>query len=169
MVMTPLSVALMFALATCLLTGGEAAKIIRKGSKDWSSVDWDKVRASSSSFPVVCCLLFVVAVAAAAAAFLTTEPFLIVSERQLEEDWAEGDEEEELKREDDYLYEEMERKKAEIDSQGSLDPRKLQAMHPSHAAQAVANAQAGNLGGPIMMFVDLKPNAGPNGVNSDER
>ena len=60
MVMTPLSVALMFALATCLLTGGEAAKIIRKGSKDWSSVDWDKVRASSSSFPVVCCLLFVV-------------------------------------------------------------------------------------------------------------
>ena len=107
----------------------KGAKIRRKGSKDWSAVDWDK----------------------------------------LEEDWAENDEDEEKKSEDEFLMEEMEKKKAHFEQQGAPDVRRLQKMHPKQREQMLANTQAGNQGGPTMMFIDLKPNAEMNGVGEDGR
>ena len=110
-------------------TVASGAKIIRKGSKDWSAVDWDK----------------------------------------LESDWSEDDEDEEKKSEDEFLMEEMERKKAQFESQEAPDVRRLQKMHPKQAEQMLANSQAGNQGGPTMMFIDLKPGEGMNGVSEDGR
>ncbi|GMH74915.1 hypothetical protein TrST_g674 [Triparma strigata] len=110
-----------------LVQCASCAKIIRKGSKDWSAVDWNK----------------------------------------LEEDWSEGDEEELLKNEDEVLQAEMEKKKKELEEAGAPDVRRLARMDPQQAKQAVANAEAGNQGGPTMMFVDLHPNMGQSGINSD--
>ena len=62
----------------------------------------------------------------------------------------------------------MEKKKAELEAAGGPDPRKLSHMSPQEARQAVANAQASNKGGPTMMFVDLKPEMGMSGVNTEE-
>ncbi|GMI07797.1 hypothetical protein TrRE_jg7227 [Triparma retinervis] len=125
--------ALLFVVLPCVLliidesTVASGAKIIRKGSKDWSAVDWDK----------------------------------------LESDWSEDDEDEEKKSEDEFLMEEMERKKAQFESQEAPDVRRLQKMHPKQAEQMLANSQAGNQGGPTMMFIDLKPGEGMNGVSED--
>lgn len=62
----------------------------------------------------------------------------------------------------------MERKKAELEAAGPPDVRRLSRMDPHEARQAVANAQASGQGGPTMMFVDLKPEAGQSGVNQEE-
>ena len=73
----------------------------------------------------------------------------------------------EKKDEDQYLMEEMERKKSEIENEGGGDRRRLDKMHPKQAAQMLANTQAGNQGGPTMMFIDLKAGQGMNGVDTD--
>ena len=86
---------------------------------------------------------------------------------KLEEDWQEGDESEELTREDDALQAEMERKKAELEAAGAPDLRRLSRMDPHEARQAVANAQATGQGGPTMMFVDLKTGMGQSGINTE--
>ncbi|GMH80671.1 hypothetical protein TL16_g08644 [Triparma laevis f. inornata] len=97
----------------------------------------------------------------------TPNDWSAVDWNKLEEDWSDGDDPELLKNEDEALQAEMEKKKAELEEEGAPNMRRLARMDPQQAKQAVANADAGNQGGPTMMFVDLKSNMGQSGVNTD--